>query len=75
MELLDLIAQRIDPKYPRPEKFSDPGGDFRRGKGEPPEFFTLGKGSSFSIFILIANVLIKAVSGSVKTMIEGKKAK
>ena len=28
MEQLDLIAQRIYPKYPRPAKFSDPGGDF-----------------------------------------------
>lgn len=28
MKQLDLIAQRICPKYPRPAKFSDPGGDF-----------------------------------------------
>jgi hypothetical protein len=28
MEQLDLIAQRIYPKYPRPAKFSDPGSDF-----------------------------------------------
>ena len=28
MEQLDLIAQRIYPKYLRPVKFSDPGGDF-----------------------------------------------
>ena len=28
MEQLDLIAQRICSKYPRPAKFSDPGADF-----------------------------------------------
>ena len=28
MKQLDLITQKICPKYPRPAKFSDPGGDF-----------------------------------------------
>ena len=28
MRQLDLITQKICPKYPRPAKFSDPGGDF-----------------------------------------------
>ena len=28
MKQLDLIKQKICPKYPRPAKFSDPGGDF-----------------------------------------------
>ena len=28
MKQLDLITQKICPKYPRPTKFSDPGGDF-----------------------------------------------
>ena len=28
MKQLDLMTQKICPKYPRPAKFSDPGGDF-----------------------------------------------
>ena len=28
MKQLDLITQKICPKYPRPAKFSDPSGDF-----------------------------------------------